>query len=70
MINGPWELIPGQLGLREPPCHLGRAALFHLVIYRDCSLPHVPRRAMYGTGAQAVQHTPLGDRCLVLEISC
>lgn len=39
VINGPWELIPGQLGLPEPPRHLGRAALFHLVIYRDGPLP-------------------------------
>lgn len=39
VINGPWELIPGQLGLPEPPRHLGRAALFHLVIYRDGPFP-------------------------------
>lgn len=44
VINGPWELIPGQLGLLEPPCHLGRAALFHRVIYRDGSLPPHPAR--------------------------
>lgn len=52
VINGPWELIPGQLGVQEPPCHLGRAALFHLVIYRVCPLSYIPHQAGYGTGAQ------------------
>jgi len=42
VINGPLELVPGQLGLLEPPCHLGRAALFHLVIYRARPLPPHP----------------------------
>lgn len=77
VINGPWELIPGQLGLPEPPRHLGRAALFHLVIYRDGPLPpclrtllraagEKPRPAkLPSTGAQ--QHGGAGHRAPISQ---
>lgn len=42
VINGPSELIPGQLGLLEPPCHLAKGCIVPRCDLQGWSPPSAP----------------------------